>query len=169
MTAKVFVAVGTDHHPFDRLLAWAARLAAEDPSTEWFIQSGTTAVPSDLEAAPMLGIEKLDKRLATSDIVVTHGGPGLIIEARQAGHVPVVVPRDPSLGEHIDEHQLLFTARLAEHGRIRRATTYEEFRAAVDAARSTGDRLESDEVATRAETVAYFGELVEALVRRRRR
>ena len=37
-------------------------------------------------------------RSPQADVVVTHGGPATISEARNAGHRPIVVPRDPSPG-----------------------------------------------------------------------
>ena len=42
----------------------------------------------------MLGVDQLAELLLSADAVVTHGGPGLIMEARAAGHCPIVVPRD---------------------------------------------------------------------------
>jgi UDP-N-acetylglucosamine transferase subunit ALG13 len=54
----------------------------------------------------------------SADVVVTHGGPGTILEASSAGHRPVVVPRQRSYGEHVDDHQLRFAKRLAEDGMI---------------------------------------------------
>lgn len=46
--------------------------------------------------------------------VITHGGPASIFMAISAGHIPVVVPRDPSFQEHVDGHQLRFAAWLAD-------------------------------------------------------
>ena len=47
----VFVTVGTDHHPFDRLCGWADAwvAGARHPEVPWFVQSGTSQAP---EAAP---------------------------------------------------------------------------------------------------------------------
>jgi len=44
----VFVTVGTDHHPFDRLCAWADAWvsAARHPEIPWFVQSGTSRAPA---------------------------------------------------------------------------------------------------------------------------
>ena len=56
-----------------------------------------------------------------------HGGPGLITEAREAGHVPLCVPRDPQLGEHVDGHQQRFAALAAREGVVRTVQSQEAF------------------------------------------
>ena len=49
----VFVTVGTDHHPFDRLCGWADAwvAAGRHPEVPWFVQSGTSAAPTHAPAA----------------------------------------------------------------------------------------------------------------------
>jgi UDP-N-acetylglucosamine transferase subunit ALG13 len=77
--------------------------------------------------------------LARSDVVVTQGGPGGIMDARRAGRLPVVVPRLAAMGEVVDDHQVAFTQHLAGLGHICRVTTREEFdRALDDAVRNPG-------------------------------
>jgi len=52
-------------------------------------------------------------RVRAARVVITHGGPGSIMTAFALGKVPVVVPRDPAYGEHVDGHQLQFCDWLA--------------------------------------------------------
>jgi UDP-N-acetylglucosamine transferase subunit ALG13 len=127
----VFVAVGTNHHPFDRLLGWVARLSQARDDCDWLVQAGATVPGAPMRTVEMLDAAGLEDALARARVVVTHGGPGLILEARSYGHRPVVVPRRPDLGEHVDDHQLLFTARLAAQGIIRRVESQDAFDAAV--------------------------------------
>jgi UDP-N-acetylglucosamine transferase subunit ALG13 len=64
-----------------------------------------------------LGIQAYDALVSMMDdasAVVTHGGPASIAMALAAGHVPVVVPRNPSFGEHVDDHQMRFAAWFAK-------------------------------------------------------
>lgn len=164
--ASVFVALGTDHHVFDRLVEWVQRLADENSGTEWFVQHGHTGLPPALVGSPMLSEEELKGRLESARAVVTHGGPGLILESRAQGHTPVVVPRQPELNEHVDGHQLLFTARLAQAGLIRRALTFDDFRAAVETALATGP-VPVAANAQAGEGVDNFEHLVGALLARR--
>ena len=136
--SSILVALGTDYHRFDRLVEWVVRLAAENEEVRWFVQHGDTDLPASLDGAPMLDMAQLGELFATARAVITHGGPGLILEARAMGHTPVVVPRQPELREHVDGHQLQFTGRLADMGLIRRALSFDSFRSAVRSALEEG-------------------------------
>lgn len=132
MRPHVFVAVGTDSHLFTRLLEWSLRLEKE----EWVtvsVQHGATPLPAGLEGSAFLGANELAEAMAACDVLVCHGGPGLIMEGRAHGHKPVVVPRSPELGEHVDSHQIRFTSRLAAEGLIDVPKDYPEFRESVRA------------------------------------
>ena len=78
--------LGTDHHPFDRLVRWVADLNTVGDA-EWFVQHGSTRLPRGLAGCAMLKNDALRDLLTDADAVVTHGGPGLIMEARDAGHL----------------------------------------------------------------------------------
>lgn len=136
VTPLVAVLLGTDHHPFDRLVRWAADESRRG-GLRWFVQYGDTEPPALLPSARMLTAEGLDGLLRDAAAVVCHGGPGLIMEARAAGHLPVVLARDPSYGEHVDDHQLRFSSRLAAAGMIRLAGSPGELGDAV--ARAVAD------------------------------
>jgi UDP-N-acetylglucosamine transferase subunit ALG13 len=139
---RVVVAVGTDHHPFPRLMSWISSWPEGD--VDWFVQ--------------------LDE-LVAADAVVCHGGPGLIMDVRAAGHRPVVVARRPDLGEHVDSHQVEFVTWLAARSDLRVAddesSFHEQVRAAILDGR--GDRVASTSV----EVARRFGLLVDELVKRR--
>ena len=64
--------------------------------------------------------------------------PGLIMESRSHGHLPVVVARDPGLGEHVDDHQQRFVGRLGARGSCTVVHTGDGLGRAVQAARSPG-------------------------------
>lgn len=118
---RLFVSVGTDHHPFDRLVGWVADWARANPDWDVALQHGRTAAPAaapNLEAFAFCDHARLQDLFSGSDAVVSHGGPATITEARRTGHVPVVVPRDPAHGEHVDGHQVLFAGRLADAGLV---------------------------------------------------
>lgn len=129
----IFATVGTDHHHFDRVLAWVAAYVSDHEGVSATVQHGSTAPPSGVEAFPMLDVDSLTSTLRRSDVVVCHGGPGSIMEARATGHVPIVVPRERQFGEHVDDHQVRFSARLAQDGMIVLARDEATFRAAVTA------------------------------------
>lgn len=129
----VLALAGTDHHPFDRLVAWVDAAAARRRDVRFLVQHGTTTRAPVLAAGvEFLSQDRLHALLAEAGAVVCHGGPGTITDAREAGHVPLCVPRDPRLGEHVDGHQQRFASTVAGAGVVRHVTTLEGFHEAID-------------------------------------
>ena len=94
----------------------------------------------------------------------------MISDVRAAGLHPVVVARDPSLGEHVDGHQMRFVARVAASGIVRSSSTYDELAEVVGGMLSTsrGSGTDAAEDHARvAASVARFADLVEPLRRGR--
>lgn len=118
----VFVTTGTDHHPFDRLVdmveAWASACRAAGKPVEIFFQHGTSRSPEGHDSADYLDYGEMLSRMRSAAVIVSHGGPATIMDARAAGRVPIVVPRRRELGEHVDDHQVRFTTLLDERGEI---------------------------------------------------
>lgn len=166
---RVVVTVGTDHHPFDRLIEWINDWLGQHPERNptYFAQSGTTSVTPVCPGSRFLDTEQLGALLDGADVIVCHGGPGSIASAWARGHVPIVVPRLRRLGEHVDDHQLDFCVKFAELGRIRLAQTAADFgdlldEAAHDRQRFRATGLEGDVSAA----VERFAALVDELVAR---
>ena len=116
----ILVTLGTHPQPMDRLIvALDEILAASELDDEIII---TAAVYGKRPVrAHALGIQPFDvltEMARTARAVITHGGPASIALALSAGHVPIVVPRNPSLREHVDDHQLRFARWLAERRNI---------------------------------------------------
>jgi len=164
----VLVAVGTDHHPFDRVIAWIDRWLEEGTlPARVIVQHGTAAAPRLAEGHPLLDHETMQSAMAEADLVICHGGPATITEARRHGHLPICVPRDPRLGEHVDEHQQLFARRMAGVGVVRLAETEPQLRSALAEALDHPDRFRlttsSDRAAELPEAVHRIGEIVRGL------
>jgi UDP-N-acetylglucosamine transferase subunit ALG13 len=66
----------------------------------------------------MISYQDMLKKLEEARIVITHGGPGTIMLARQFGKKPIVVPRRVEFNEHVDNHQVTFTEFLELEGKI---------------------------------------------------
>jgi len=82
-----------------------------------------------------LGIQAYDTLAGMIDdasAVVTHGGPASIAMALSAGHVPVVVPRNPAFGEHVDDHQMRFATWFARRRDIEVVLEMVELRASLE-------------------------------------
>ncbi|MEU3308558.1 glycosyltransferase [Nocardiopsis sp. NPDC055551] len=133
----VVVSVGTDHHAFDRLVRWVDDYARRHPDLRVLVQHGHSAAPSRATGSPFLPGNELSEAMGRAGVVVCHGGPGTIIQARTAGRLPIVVARDPELDEHVDAHQLLFADRLEGAGRARVCSTAQQLHALIDKALSS--------------------------------
>jgi UDP-N-acetylglucosamine transferase subunit ALG13 len=113
--ALVVVSVGTDHHPFDRLVAWMDGWAGEHPTVAVVVQRGSSPPTAHASSHQLIAHRQLCQLFSSATVVVCHGGPSTVMDVRAAGRLPIVVPRDPALGEHIDDHQLRFSDHLARH------------------------------------------------------
>jgi UDP-N-acetylglucosamine transferase subunit ALG13 len=167
----VLVLSGTDHHEFRRLVDWVERWLTANPSRSALVQHGFTPPPSGQPRASYVSFlehTQIAAHLARARAVVCHGGPGTIVDCRRAGLVPVVVPRSADGGEHVDNHQQMYTARLHAEHLIDRADGYEQFTESMSAAlvrdRTNLETLDVDVVTA---TVAVFTGHVEAALRRR--
>ena len=157
----VLILVGTDHHPFDRLVGWSDTWARAHPDVQVVVQYGQSRVPEVADGHAFLAHDALTDLVAAADVVVSHGGPATISEARTAGHLPVVVPRDPELGEHVDDHQLRFSAWLESKHLVDRQTEEAPFHAALDVALARGRTAGAVADAAVAASVERFGRIVE--------
>jgi UDP-N-acetylglucosamine transferase subunit ALG13 len=132
----LLVTIGTNKHPFTRVTGWVDSWLADGGQLQvrLILQHGATPVQPGPGRFSELGHDALQAALASASIVVTHGGPATIMEARAAGHLPVTVPRRPDLDEQVDGHQLRFARKLRADGLAVVCETEPEFRAALDRA-----------------------------------
>jgi UDP-N-acetylglucosamine transferase subunit ALG13 len=164
--AFVFVTVGTDHHPFDRLVRWVdAWLENGDGrQVRCLVQHGTSASPSHAERSDYLTYDAMCAAIDAADVVVCHGGPGTIMLAAHTGKVPIVVPRLRQLGEHVDDHQLFFTRRVANEGTIALAEDEGRFRALLERALVTPLPRRTIAGPSTEQTVRRFEAIIDELV-----
>lgn len=161
----VVVSVGTDFHQFERLVEWATKWAMENSSVRVVIQRGTVPAPVGVESHELIEHQALRALFAAATAVVSHGGPSTVMDARMAGRLPIVVPRDNRLGEHVDDHQLRFARHLERHSLARLATTYDQFCALIDEALANPDAftIDTDSQGT-TRGVIRFGQVVDELL-----
>lgn len=172
----VLVSVGTDCHPFGRLVEWVERWHAEQQGVGLLVQYGSSCPPTRAAAQDYFDHGELQRAIRESGLVVCHGGPATITEARRNGRLPIVVPRESGRGEHIDDHQLRFGRRLDHAGLVACCETEQLLHATLDRALAEPDgfRLRTrhemaGENAAPTESVRKTGELVDLLVAGRRR
>ena len=94
--------------------------------------------------------------------VVLPGGPSLMMEWLRRGFVPVIVPRDPDLGEHIDTHQIRFSDFMRRRSLIALANDYAQVKGAlVDPQPVSADQLDKIDSAS---AVRAFTKLASSLL-----
>lgn len=133
---RLVVTVGTDHHPFDRLMGWVdellrAGLVSPDEVT---VQSGASRPPDGPNVRTFMARAELMALMGAADVIIGQAGPGTIMDARSVGRRPVVVPRLASLGEVLDDHQVTFARHLATTGAVALAEELPPLLSAVETA-----------------------------------
>lgn len=166
----VLVLLGTDCHPFDRLVRWCDEWVSLHPPGEirCVVQYGSSIPPQRAKGVDYFSAGDMASQIRNADVVVCHGGPATITECRHAGHLPIVVPRDSSLAEHVDDHQMLFAARMNTAGLVRVAPTEEHLFAALDTALQSPEAFTVtplDEDQRRENTVRAFADVVADVTR----
>lgn len=117
---NLFVSVGTQKFPFDRLMKAVDGLTEHGFSAEdIFVQKGnSTYTPKHFPSAPFISKEEFAKRIRECDLLITHGGVSAIVSALQCGKKVIVVPRLAAYGEHVDDHQLQIARTFSEQGLV---------------------------------------------------
>ena len=111
----IFVTVGTNEAPFDRLVEAVRGLPGEI-----VLQHGASTVrPGNAQCIESLPYEAMIETMRRAEVVITHAGVGSVLTALAAGMRPVVVPRLRRYGEAVDDHQLEFARHLASSGLVR--------------------------------------------------
>lgn len=103
----ILIAVGSQKFPFDRLIKEIDRLVETGVIKEpVFGQIGaSTYEPLHYEYKRFLGQTEFKEKLKEADLIITHGGTGVITNAVKAGKKVIGVPRRVEYGEHVDNHQ----------------------------------------------------------------
>lgn len=162
--ALVVVAVGTDHHRFDRLVSWMDGWAARHPEVETIVQRGNVEPTSAAVSHRLLPHDELLELFTSASAIVTHGGPSTVMDARSSGRLPIVVPRDPDFGEHVDDHQMRFGRHLQLHGLAELVPHVDDLESALAAALATPDRYAVPALAEEAAGVLAFAQVVDELI-----
>ena len=104
----IFVTVGSQKFPFDRLIREMDRLAGEGVLQEEVLaQIGACAYePKHMKWHRFMDKEDFDQAITDCDILVTHAGEGSIMTGLLKGRKVIAVPRYQKFGEHVSDHQL---------------------------------------------------------------
>jgi len=110
----IFVTLGTQDYPFDRLLR-----ALDGIEEELVVQGGaSTYRPDGAEWLGFMPAPQIVGHVRRARTIISHAGVGSVLTVVGEGKRPVVVPRLQRHGEAVDDHQLPFARRAAEAGLV---------------------------------------------------
>lgn len=116
----IFVTVGTNEAPFDRLVRAVDGIGGDERVV---CQHGASALrPSRATCVDYLSFDQLVEHVCRARAVVMHAGVGSLLVALAHGRRPIVVPRRHRFGEAVDDHQLPLARHLADSGLVRLVT-----------------------------------------------
>lgn len=117
---KVFVCVGTHTQQFDRLLKAADKLAEKTKNNfEFFAQTGhSNFQPKNMKSKKFLDEKEFYEKIDESDLIIGHGGAGLIISGLSKKKKIIIMPRLKEFGEHTNSHQVDIARHLAENKKV---------------------------------------------------
>lgn len=110
------VSAGTYHFGFDRLMDWTQSWLAQHPEVVATVQHGTSRPVPGADNREIIPHPELLDLHRSASVVVLQGGAGGVMDTRELGIVPIVVPRIPMNHEVVDDHQIVFARRLRDLG-----------------------------------------------------
>ena len=102
----VFASVGS-RFPMDRLLNCLEKVVDKHPIIRVRAQTGPSACQSSaLETVQNLSPDEFKTAVSECDVFVSHAGMGNVLLAAQLNKPIIVMPRQASFDEHINNHQV---------------------------------------------------------------
>lgn len=169
-TISVLALVGTDHHPFDRMVNVVDELlTAHNDSAmalNCLIQYGTANPPVSAEGVEYLAKDEVHQEIERADLILCHGGPSTIVEILRVGKKPLVMPRDPERGEHVDGHQQRFARHMSSQGLVQLISSVHEIQEVLNLTLDglLQDSMEDLNLPSPDESAFRLGEIVAALI-----
>lgn len=115
----IFVTVGTHEQPFNRLIMAVDDMKKNgDIKDDVFIQTGfSTYEPKYCKWNKWIPYDIMIEKVKEARIIISHGGPASFIMSLKIGKIPIVVPRQFTFTEHVNDHQVEFARAVAERQR----------------------------------------------------
>ena len=129
----ILVTLGTQDKPFVRLLEMVQQLINEKIIDQKVnVQAGYTVFNSkDMNIFDYIDMDSFKKMLDECDILITHGGVGMIVTAVKDGKKVIGVAREARYGEHHNDHQKEIIETFTEEGYILSASNVDELKEAL--------------------------------------
>ena len=154
----IFVSLGTQDKPFNRIIDYILKLKEEIKELEDIeivFQIGQTKLSEEeknkieklnekinkekiknkeeknITVFNMLKPEDMKQYIINANIVVTHAGVGTIMECIEHNKDIVVLPRKEENGEHVNNHQEEIAFEMEKNGLLYKVDTYEKMQEIV--------------------------------------
>lgn len=117
----IFVALGTQDKPFNRLINEIDRLVHKNViKEEVIVQAGSTKYSGvKLNVFSLLPMDEFNDYLNNANFIICHAGYGILSTSVSAGKKVIAVPRLKKYGEHTNDHQLQILHQYADAGYIK--------------------------------------------------
>ena len=124
----IFVTVGTERFPFDRLVSAVDGLKDVFQGESIYMQIGSgTYIPS-CPYERFITYGEFCNKIREARIVISHAGAGTLLMCSEYGKIPIMMPRKQCFAEHVDDHQRMLADRMVERGRIILADNSEDLK-----------------------------------------
>jgi len=102
---RAVVSVGTmEDYGFREFIAKLAVYLKDADEVLW--QTGSTPVHDlDVDGKEVVPAHEMEQAMRAADVVIAHAGTGTALTSLRMGKRPILVPRDSSHGQHVDDHQ----------------------------------------------------------------
>ena len=150
----IFVSLGTQDKPFNRIIDYVLSLKEEVKEleeledTKIVFQIGQTKLSEeeknkiiklnnnrknkeDITVFSMLKPEEMKKYIIDSSFVITHAGVGTIMECVENNKEIVVLPRKEKYAEHVNNHQEEIASEMEKNGLLKKVDTYDKLKEVV--------------------------------------
>lgn len=131
----IFVMLGTQNNPFQRLLEEIDTLMNNKIIEEdVIVQAGYTKYQpknEKMKIIDFISMEELDKFEKEANFIITHGGVGSIISSLEKGKKVIAIPRLHEYGEHVNNHQKAIVEKFNKSGNIIGIQSVEELKEAI--------------------------------------
>ncbi len=154
----IFVTLGSQKFQFNRLLKAVDQLVGDGLIDEKiFAQIGHSDYkPIHYAYKDFLDRDEFSRQMSMADIVITHGGTGVIIGAIKKGKKVIAVPRLAKHGEHIDDHQLQLVNQFDELGLICQCQDADKIGDALETVKRTEYKAYKSNTQTIVESIMQF-------------
>ncbi len=125
---KIFVTVGTQIQPFDRLFEMIDELEID---AEIKMQTGSSSFISTKYECNKF-VENFNTEIENADVIICHGGIGSILTGLNQAKRIIAVPRLSAYSEHVNDHQVEIVDEYTKLGYIKQANNQKELQCAID-------------------------------------